>query len=255
MTRSSLHVTVLCLAAALTAGAAQAHDVWITTTGPDEARRAVVNYGHPQSRPPAVADKIANFVAITASGRTSLLGGLSSGQSDGAAVVVSAPFDDTAHAILAVRYDNGYWVEMADNVFHNVSRRFLPGAVDSMWSMKFAKTVTGPGAPFDNTVGHEIELVPLSDPATARPGDMFRVRVLFHGKPLANGEVERGDGITPIAEKDIPKFTTGEDGIAAIPIVKSGPHLLAIDHRVEPSLTPELAAADLYNATLWFVVR
>ena len=58
-----------------------------------------------------------------------------------------------------------------------------------------------------------------------------------------------------MAEKDIPKFRTDQDGIAAIPILKSGAQLLAIDHRVTPSLTPELAATDLYNVTLWFSVR
>jgi hypothetical protein len=45
-----------------------------------------------------------------------------------------------------------------------------------------------------------------------------------------------------------------EEGIATIPLVKSGPHLLAIDYRGAPSGTPELAAADLYNPTLWFFV-
>jgi hypothetical protein len=58
-----------------------------------------------------------------------------------------------------------------------------------------------------------------------------------------------------VSEKDIPKFRTDQDGIAAIPILKSGAHLLAIDHRVTPSQTPELAATDLYNATLWFSVK
>jgi nickel transport protein len=83
----------------------------------------------------------------------------------------------------------------------------------------------------------------------------LRVRVLFRGKALADGEVERGDGKTKVTEKDIPKFRTDQDGIAAIPILKSSAQLLAIDHRVSPSLTPELAAADLYTAALWCSVR
>ena len=40
-----------------------------------------------------------------------------------------------------------------------------------------------------------------------------------------------------------------------ISLPKAGPVLLAIDHRVAPSETPDLAAADLYNATLWFALR
>ena len=70
----------------------------------------------------------------------------------------------------------------------------------------------------------------------------------------AFGFVERGDGVTAVPEKDIPRFATDADGIASIPIVKTGPHLLVIDHRVSPSATPDQANADLFNATLWFSV-
>jgi nickel transport protein len=255
MVRMSLRVAAWFLATATTVGNACAHDVWITTEGPDEARRAVVNYGHPQDRPPVSADKIADLIAITAGGQVSLRQGLAASQSDGVTVVVSQPFGDSAHALLAARYDHGYWVKVAENDYRNVSRRLVPDAEDSLWLAKFAKAVTGVGTPFDKILGHDIELVPLSDPTAVRPGETLRVRVLFRGKPLADGDVERGDGITAMAEKDIPKFKTGVDGVAAIPITKSGPHLLVIDHRVAPSLTPDLAAADLYNATLWFVVR
>ncbi|WP_163363670.1 DUF4198 domain-containing protein, partial [Enterobacter cloacae] len=78
------------------------------------------------------------------------------------------------------------------------------------------------------------------------------LKVLFHGKPLAGAEVERGDGVTAVAEKDIPRFSTDADGVAAVPLVKAGPHLLVIDHKVTPSASPDQANADLYNATLWF---
>ena len=98
-------------------------------------------------------------------------------------------------------------------------------------------------------------LVPLADPATARPGETLRVRVLFRGQPLAGAEVERGDGLTPVKEDELPRFKTDADGVATIPLPKAGPVLLAIDHRVAPSETPDLAAVDLYNATLWFALR
>ena len=53
---------------------------------------------------------------------------------------------------------------------------------------------------------------------------------------------------------DIPRFKTDADGVATIPVAKAGPILLAVDHRVSPSETPEIAMADLFNATLWFAV-
>jgi uncharacterized GH25 family protein len=233
---------------------ASAHDIWITTTKGGKLSRAIVNYGHPFDRPPTYAEKVLDLVAISADGERSLLPGLSPARWHGAPVVESRPFADHGHTLLATRYDNGYWVKTAAGLYRNVSRRLVPDALDSLWSVKFAKTLTGSGGPWTRVVGHELELVPLADPGEIKAGESLRVRVLFQGKPLTKAQVERGDGVTPVKEADIPRFTTDGEGIATIPIVKRGPVLLAIDHRVTPSATPELAAADLYNATLWFSV-
>jgi nickel transport protein len=257
MRKSPRHVRIMLLAvlALPWPGAlASAHDMWITITGTPEARSAIINYGHPDDRPPADAEKVLDLSAITVSGRKSLLDGLRTAPVDGAVVVQSKPFDDAGHALLATRYDNGYWVEIAENFFRNASLRVAPEAKNSLWSVKFAKAVTGAGAPWDRVVGHDLEIVPATDPAAVKAGEPLRVRVLFKGKPLANAKVERGDGRTPMAEADIPKFATNADGEVDIPIIERGPHLLVVDYRVAPSATPELAAADLYNATFWFAV-
>jgi hypothetical protein len=70
---------------------------------------------------------------------------------------------------------------------------------------------------------------------------------------LVGIEVETGDGITPMEEKDIPRFKTDNQGIAAVPISKWGPQLLVVDY-ILPSTYPALAARELYNATLSFVL-
>lgn len=155
-------------------------------------------------------------------------------------------------AVLAARYDNGYWVKMPDGNYRNTSKRVLPEASDSVWSLKFAKTVVGAGAPWDRVLGQELELVPLADPATLARGQVLQVRVLFHGQPLPGVEVEQGDGVTRVAETDIPRFRTDDQGIASIPIAQGGLTLLAVDYLVKPSGTPNLAAGDLCNATLAF---
>jgi uncharacterized GH25 family protein len=246
---------VFAMSAITVAGSVHAHDLWLTAEGGATARRVVVNYGHPRDRPPTAADKILDLVAITGDQRVSLLDGLEPATVRGAPVVRSRPFADAGRTLLAAHYDNGYWVKIGDNLYRNVSKRMAPNALDSLWSAKFAKSVTGAGAPWSTVLGHELELVPLADPATARPGETLRVRVLFRGQPLAGAEVERGDGLTPMKEDELPRFKTDADGVATIPLPKAGPVLLAIDHRVAPSETPDLAAADLYNATLWFALR
>jgi nickel transport protein len=232
---------------------ASAHDIWITLAGPADARRAIVNYGHPYDRPPTVADKIIDIFAITKSGQESLIKGLTTTRDSDLFVVETKPFHDDGHTLIAVRYDNGYWIKTADG-YRNATNREIPDALEGLWSVKFGKALTGPDAPWDKVLGHELEIVPLSDPLSVKPGETLRLRVLFRGKPLSAGKIERGDGVTVVPEADIPRFTTDSDGVAEVPIVKSGPMQLVVDHEVSPSATPALAKTDMFNATLWYVV-
>lgn len=246
--------TLAAFSAASICNAASAHDVWLTFAGDAAFRRVIVNYGHPGDRPPSVADKILDLIAVKADGRTSLLAGVAPAQENGVYIVTSRPFEDSGHILTATRYDNGFWIRTADGAYRNVTRRLVPDAADSLWSSKFAKAITGPGSPWQTVLGHDLELVPLADPGAVTPGQSLKLQVLFLGKPLAGAEVERGDGVTVVPEKDIPRFTTDAEGIASIPIVKSGPLLLVIDHKVTPSKTADQANSDLYTATLWFTV-
>ncbi len=233
---------------------AAAHDVWLTIGRAEDGCHAIVNYGHPHDRPPALGDKIVDFVALTGEERVDLMGGLTHKQTPAAIVVESRSFNDRGHSLVAVSYDNGYWAKTASGSYRNATIRSVPDAQDSLWSVKFAKAITGRGAPWGTVVGTLLEVVPLSDPAAAKPGDSLRVRVLFQGKPLASVAVERTDGVTLIKEEDIPRFMTDSEGAASVPIVGSGPHLLAIDYKVSPSGTAALAKTDLYNTTLSFTI-
>ncbi len=234
---------------------AAAHDIWITIGRAEGGCHAIVNYGHPHDRPPALADKIVEFAALTGEERVDLMGGITHKQTADAIVVESRGFNDRRHSLVAVSYDNGYWVKAPSGSYRNATVRSVPDAEDSLWSVKFAKAITGRGAPWATILGTPLEIVPLSDPASAKPGDSLRVRVLFQGRPLANIAVERTDGVTLIREEDIPRFMTDSDGVASVPNVGTGPHLLAIDYKVSPSGTAALAKTDLYNATLTFIAR
>jgi uncharacterized GH25 family protein len=254
----ALHPIRRCLlASALVLGSIgplSAHDVWLTLSGSSAERRVVINYGHPDDRPPAFADKVVDIFAITPGEHNSLLDGLEAATENGFLVARTRPFADNGHTLLAARYDNGFWIKTTDGLYRNATRRLVPGVADSLWSGKFAKAITGPDAPWQAILGHELEIIPLADPIKVRPGESLRVKVLFRGKPLPGAEVERGDGVTAVPEKDIPRFTTDMDGVTAIPIVQTGQHLLVIDYKMTPSATPDQASTDLFAATLWFVV-
>jgi uncharacterized GH25 family protein len=252
---SSARRGLLAAFATLALGAlpARAHDVWLTFSDDAAQHRIVLNYGHPDDRPPAFSDKLLDLDTLTSSGRVSHLQGMTPAVVDGAFVAQTLPFADEGHTLAAARYDNGYWAKLPDGMTRNVTTRLVKDASETLWSGKFAKAVSGPGAPWQTVLGHPLEIVPLSDPGAIKPGDTLRLRVLFQGKPLAGAQVERGDGKTAVPEADIPRFATDADGVAAVPIVKAGPHLLVIDHDVKPS-NPGLSTLDLYNATLWFNV-
>lgn len=235
-------------AATLLSGAAAAHDVWISAVGTGADARVVVNYGHPGDRHPPLADKVLDLAATPPGGTpVPLKAKLATSVVDGI-VVATAPW--TGDALVAGRYDNGFWVEAQDGVHRNSSRLVYPDARTAMWSIKFAKAVVGRSAPWGTVLGHEMEIVPLADPAALTVGATLPVRVLFRGAPLAGIAVERGDGVTVKDEKDMPTFKTNADGVAEIPIAQAGPQLLAVDHEAKPAKLPALADYDLYNATL-----
>ena len=86
------------------------HDVWLTIGQAEDGCRAIVNYGHPNDRPPALADKIVDFAALTGKERVDLMGGLSHKQTPAAIIVESRGFNDCGHSLVAVSYDNGFWL-------------------------------------------------------------------------------------------------------------------------------------------------
>ncbi|MBI3516888.1 MAG: DUF4198 domain-containing protein [Proteobacteria bacterium] len=226
---------------------ARAHDLWLTVAGDG---RIVVNYGHPDDRLPPDPARLLELGPVDGA---SLRPGIARTIVDGIPVLTSAlPAD--ARGLLVARYDNGYWVRTPEGS-RNTSKRMAPTATTSRWSVKFAKAVVSAGASgFDRPVGHDLEIVPLADPLAVRAGETLPVRVLFGGKPLAGAQVERGDGVTPVPEKEIPRYRTSADGVAEVLIVRPGQQLLVIDHIV-PGAHPALATEDMFNATLSFVVR
>lgn len=102
-------------------------------------------------------------------------------------------------------------------------------------SAKFAKTLVEVGAngprAFDRPAGHALELVPMDDPAGVRVGGSVRVRLLFHGKPVARVPLRAGWGSPASVNADpaaIPAgppdqvIETGPDGVASIPVTSGG---------------------------------
>ncbi|MEP6886756.1 MAG: DUF4198 domain-containing protein [Nitrospirales bacterium] len=249
----------LCLV--LTASYADAHDVWITTMQDTAATfQAIVHHGHPGDRKTPDPDKLFEFdVFGSAQLQPSLLPGITRTVRDNIPILIAEPRSidaGTDTILLAARYDNGFWVKTAHG-HRDTSKLQVADTVESLSSMKYAKALlqVRPGASelHRKVIGHRLELVPLSNPFVVKPGESLSVKVYFDGKPLNGVSVEIGDGVTPMEEHDIPRYKTNEQGIAVIPLGKVGPQLIVVDYFVRGA-HPELAARDLHNATLSFVL-
>ncbi|MBD8905294.1 DUF4198 domain-containing protein [Methylorubrum zatmanii] len=233
--------SVACLVAAFLAWTvpATAHDLWLA---PGQGGVHVL-YGHPHEPEMPSAAKLMSLTAYEASGTKALAAKAEAG-------VLRAAYQ--GDALVAAAYDNGYWVRLEDGTYRNASKRVLPLATKSLWSMKFAKAALGAAAPWDRVVGHPLEIVPLEDPATA--SGTIRVKVLFEGRPLASASVVATDGVNFKSEADQARATTDAEGIARVPLRSAGPQVLAASHHVRPSQTPQLADTDAYSATFAFTI-
>lgn len=114
----------------------------------------------------------------------------------------------------------------------------------------------GPLMRCDRPLGHPLELVPLTNPVTeSGPGKPIRVRVLFEGKPLAEGRVTFIPRGQALAEDFDNKFErrTDSDGVAEFTPENAGIVLVVIHHR-EMERGGDGYESTAYSATLTVAV-
>ena len=88
----------------------------------------------------------------------------------------------------------------------------------------------------EKPLGLPLEIVPLVNPLTRKIGETLPIRVLYHGKPLADanlGWAYPGDGEAPRGT-----LRSDEKGEALIPISKTGLMTIRLTHMTRPK-TPE----------------
>ena len=96
---------------------------------------------------------------------------------------------------------------------------------------KFAKALVQAGAQqsdnFAQELGHEVEIVPITNPYTLGVGDVFRARVLRDGEPLQNMRVfATHEGHLPVDDEGIydeaVKVQSDADGVIEFEITATG---------------------------------
>jgi uncharacterized GH25 family protein len=98
---------------------------------------------------------------------------------------------------------------------------------------KFAKAlvnVTPADNGFSTVIGDALEIVPLTNPATVKPGDELTVRVLFKGQPLTTNVYATYDGFSK-EENTYAYYTEGhKDGTAKVKITQPGIWIVRAQH-------------------------
>ena len=234
-----------------TGSAAFAHDIWLTADGTPEREEAQVNFGDTDNRQMPDTERIVSLQIVSTGGETDLRTGLSAAKRMGQPVLVTRPFHAPAGSVLAVSYDNGFWVKIPGDLKQtNTSILMVLKGTESHWTVKYGKTLLGPGS-WRRVLHTRLELIALKDPFKLPAGGNLPVRLELDGRPLAGAKVVFGDGIQPIPDDRMPAMTTGSDGIVEIPLRRRGPYLITTDPEVPPAL-PALARQDHLYGSLAF---
>lgn len=162
---------------------ALAHDFWLKPQG----QKAALWYGHASEDSEYDRDNLKKALALNARGDSiKVVQG-----SDGKHVVLSS---EGEAAQLAVEMDTGFWVKTVQG-WKNESKRTASGVLLSEWSLYYSKVLLKPEACLNKPFGQQLELVPV-----AFSGKSLKVRLLLHGKPLA--DVKLYDEHQKVADTD-----------------------------------------------------
>ncbi len=209
---------------------AGAHDLVLLLRSPGEL---VIKFGHPGEYEPADLHKLLELNAYPV------------GSEKPVSLLAEKPQHDDANwkltalggkpvGMVTGQYDNGYWVGISEDTYYNTSKLYLPEGKHSGEFFKFGKGLSpAVGNDYKRHVGQRLEIVPQSDPFSAKPGDKLAVQILWRGKPLPGAKVEIGDGKTKMREEDIPRYKSNAEEIAELPISEAGLHIIAIDYETE----------------------
>lgn len=225
--------------AALLAGPAVAHGIWI-----EESHGALaVVYGHGATNEAYEPARVTSLLACDAAGTCS----------DAAPTVLDTHVElarPEGAATLAATFDNGLWTQGADGEWLNVPRAAVAGATASGRYLKYATVVLdhldGEAVP----AGLALEIVPLADPLAMVAGDELPVRVLFEGQPLAGAEVT----VDYVGDAGADPVIADAEGVARVPLRNNGLNVLAVSHTgpgVEADATDETG----HIATLAFTLH
>lgn len=243
---------VLCLCLCLAAGAAWAHDLWITCPQAGAGQKLLLDIGLGHDFPQGDKlnpDELQETYVMGAGGKLK-----TAPQADqnfqtmqplaaGSYVAASG-----TKPVFFTKSPAGYVRKTKDQV---------PEAIKCFRSIKYAKAIVnlgGQAGDVSQPLGQDLEILPLANPAGLKAGGELPVKVLLAGKPLAGAEVSAMPAASG-KEKVTPfKAKTASDGVAKMKLGSPGLWLVRVGHRTpykDPAKCDVLSKA----ATLSFEIK
>jgi nickel transport protein len=143
-------------------------------------------------------------------------------------------------AVLTMFYETGHKVRTTDGWKKGTKRSFAgkTEVLDSLKIERFCKSFFAPSDVWSKPVGHRLEIVPLKDPLTVRPGDTLPIKALIEGKPLEGAVVAASE---KKADKKDP-VKTDKEGVAKVSIERPGMQIIRIGHKIPFQNDPDADA-------------
>src|SRR5207302_1662880 len=129
----------------LAAASAGAHDVWLTADKSGDQLSAQINNGDADKRDIPDRNRVVTLDLIDSGGTLDLRRPLKPGQRLGQPVLETKPFPISAGSVLAISYDNGFWINAAANKTEiNTTKLMVADGTSAHWTVKYGKLLLGP---------------------------------------------------------------------------------------------------------------
>ena len=178
-----------------TAALAHAHEVWVNAPAElsvSEALQADLAYSHDFPHAEKIpADRLHIFAPLhitSPDGKTAAL------KQQGENYQYASGRLKKGSYIISATYKPTFWSKDAAGKWEQKNMADRPSAVSCEQSQMFGKSVVNVGgaedlAAISRPVGQMLEIVPLANPNTVKPGQLFPVQILYQGKALAGATV------------------------------------------------------------------